>query len=100
MAILRHKFWHYLLAFFPLLLTPVLFYALAEGYINLGGGGKDIIVVVPYFIWALIFLIVAIIFIIKHKTLFKWVIRSSAISIIAMVFLWAIAYLASWLGVA
>jgi len=36
-------------------LTPVLFYALAGGVLNLGGGEKDILFVVPWLLRALVF---------------------------------------------
>ena len=39
----------------PLLLTPVLGYLLAQGYINLGGGEKDILVLLPWMAWSLVF---------------------------------------------
>ena len=41
----------------PLLLTPVLGYLLAQGYINLGGGEKDILVLLPWMAWSLVFAI-------------------------------------------
>ena len=44
-----------LTAFLPLALTPVLFFALAEGWVNLGGGEKDILMLVPWLLWSLIF---------------------------------------------
>ena len=39
----------------PLLLTPVLFYLLAEGHLNLGGGEKDILLLIPWIAWSLIY---------------------------------------------
>jgi len=39
----------------PLALTPVLGYLLAQGYINLGGGEKDILVLLPWMVWSLVF---------------------------------------------
>lgn len=46
-----------LTAAFPLALTPLLFWLLAEGYLNLGGGEKDILLTVPWLLWSLAFLI-------------------------------------------
>lgn len=40
----------------PLVLSPVLFYLLAEDYLSFGGGEKDIILVLPYSLWAVLFL--------------------------------------------
>ena len=39
----------------PLVLTPVLGYLLTQGYINLGGGEKDILMLVPWMVWSLVF---------------------------------------------
>jgi hypothetical protein len=41
----------------PLVLTPVLGYLLAQGYINFGGGEKDILVLLPWMVWSLVFAI-------------------------------------------
>jgi hypothetical protein len=42
-------------ALLPLSLTPILLLALTEGYIEFGGGEKDILFVLPWTIWSLIF---------------------------------------------
>ena len=42
-------------ALLPLLLTPILLIALAEGYVGFGGGEKDLILVMPWAVWSLIF---------------------------------------------
>jgi hypothetical protein len=39
----------------PLALTPVLGYLLAQGYINLGGGEKDILMLLPWMVWSIVF---------------------------------------------
>jgi len=44
-----------MLSLLPIALTPVLFYALAGGVLNLGGGEKDILFVVPWLLRALVF---------------------------------------------
>ena len=40
----------------PLALTPLLVFLLADGYINLGGGEKDVLMALPWLLWALLFL--------------------------------------------
>jgi hypothetical protein len=55
--------------------------------------------VLPYFLWAFIFFVVALVLIIKHWPLRRWLLRSGIISVIAILFLGAFAYLASWLGI-
>ena len=89
-----------MLAAIPLLLTPVVFYALAEGWMNFGGGEKDILLAFPYFLWALLFFTTALVLIIKRWPLKRWIIRSGFISIVSMLVIFFILYLTSWLGVA
>ena len=36
----------------PLALTPLWRYLISEDYLNFGGGCKDIILVIPWFIWS------------------------------------------------
>lgn len=44
-----------LIALLPLLLTPLLVHVLAEGYFDLGGGEKDLVLVLPYFLWSFLY---------------------------------------------
>lgn len=48
-----------LTASLPLALTPLFFWLLAEGYLNLGGGEKDILMTLPWLLWSLAFLVAA-----------------------------------------
>ena len=84
----------------PLLLTPVLFFGLAEGVINLGGGEKDIIWVFPWLLWSIIFAICSYVFILKNHTVLNWVRYSFAISMSVMLALFMLAYVVSFLGIA
>ena len=84
----------------PLLLTPVLFYALAEGVLNLGGGEKDIIWVFPWLSWSIIFAVCSCIFIFKNRTVLDWIRYSFAISISVMLALFILLYITSFLGIA
>ena len=47
-----------LLLLLPALLTPAWGFLIAEGIINFGGGEKDILILLPYLIWWLIYLII------------------------------------------
>ena len=44
-----------LIAFSPLAATPGLVHVLAEGYLDLGGGEKDLVLVVPWLLGSLLF---------------------------------------------
>lgn len=89
-----------IIAIVPLLLTPVLFYVLAEGVFNLGGGEKDIIWVFPWLIWSTIFAVCSCVFILKNRTVLNWVRNSFAISVSVMLALFILAYITSFLGIA
>ncbi len=41
----------------PLLLTPVLVFAIAGGVLNFGGGEKDVFLAIPWLVWSLFFAI-------------------------------------------
>lgn len=92
------RFQYALVAAMPLLLSPALLFALAEGWFDFGGGEKDILLVFPYFIWALVFFLCGVILIVKHWPLGRWMKRSAAVSTVFIVILGAAAYAVSWLG--
>lgn len=91
---------HIGLALVPLALTPALLFSLAEGWVNLGGGEKDILLVVPFFILALVFFTTSVILILKRWTLGRWIVRSCLVSFSVLVLLGLVAYMTSWLGIA
>jgi hypothetical protein len=39
----------------PLAVTPLLVLLIAEGYLNFGGGEKDLILVLPWVLWSLVY---------------------------------------------
>lgn len=44
-------------ALVPLALTPLLLFAIAEGYLNFGGGEKDLFMLLPWMLWSFVFAI-------------------------------------------
>jgi hypothetical protein len=89
-----------LLALAPLLLTPLLIYLLAEGIFDFGGGEKDIILALPWFIWSVVFAMCSFILIYQRWSIARWVTRSILISTSVLVGLWVITYIVSVLGIA
>ena len=87
------------LATAPMLITPGLIYMLAEGWIDFGGGEKDVLLALPYFLWSFIFFVVAWVLIIKSWPFQRWLLRSGFVSVVTMLVLGLIAYLTSWLGI-
>ena len=84
----------------PLLLSPLVLFALAEVWVDLGGGEKDVILVVPYFIGTLTFFVCAVILIARKWPLAQWARLSVVISMALLLTLALVTYLASWLGIA
>ncbi len=52
----------------PLALVPLIFFALAEGWVSLGGGEKDIIVAFPLASWAIIYAITFVVMWMRKKS--------------------------------
>jgi len=96
----RFKASHLLLALVPLAFTPGLVFLLAEGILSFGGGEKDLILALPYIVWALLFFITALVLIIKQWSIARWFQRSLLVSIGLMLSLWIVVWLTGSLGVA
>ena len=91
---------HILLALVPVLVTPALVFAVAEGWLNFGGGEKDLVLAIPYVVWALVFAGVYIVLILKRWSLRRWINRSLVVSIGVICYLAIVAFLTSSLGIA
>ncbi len=96
----RTRLWHAVLAGIPVLLSPALLFALAEGWVGSGGGERNVLLIFPYFIWALAFFFSALVLIVKHWTLGRWLKRAAVVSTALMFLLAIAAYVTSGLGVA
>ena len=94
------RFANIVLAAVPLLIAPVLFFLLAEGWLNVGGGEKDILIAFPYALWALIFFVVSLILIVRGWPLRGWAGRAAFLSVGTVLVLWVIVFFSSWFGVA
>lgn len=55
------------LCFTPILLTPLWGYLIADGYLNFGGGEKDLFLLIPWVVWAFIYLLIFIVAWVKRK---------------------------------
>ena len=88
------------IAALPLLLTPLLIFATAEGWLNFGGGEKDLLLAIPYLIGTVTFFVCAVVLIIRRWPIRLWVTRSAVVSASLLLALAVVAYVSSWLGVA
>ena len=78
------------LGLLPLALTPLWGFLLAEGYVNLGGGCKDIIAVVPWMIWAFAYFIASLVFWWKGASVRRAVIHAAIWATGFMAMMWVI----------
>lgn len=84
-----------LAAFIPLLLTPLLGYAIAEGLIDLGSGEKDLLWVFVYAIWAMIYTLAALILIYRQWPMQRWLWRSAQVAALSLFLLWLLLFVFS-----
>jgi hypothetical protein len=89
-----------LLALLPLLLTPVLFFALAEGYLDLGGGEKDLVMVLPWLLWSLLFAVTATVLIVRRRPVVRWITVSGVVATGLLFAIGLVAWAGSFLGIA
>ncbi|UCG07787.1 MAG: hypothetical protein JSV83_03810 [Desulfobacterales bacterium] len=60
----------------PLSMTPLWGYLIAEGYLNFGGGEKDLFLLIPWIFWSLIYAIVFVFFWLRKATIIKTLVWS------------------------
>ena len=93
--------WRFLLGIVPLGLTPLLALLIAEGYLNFGGGEKDLLLLIPWIIWSLIYMIIYVVQWIKKAKIIKSIYFAAGGATGLMILLWVGLYIfsASQLGI-
>ena len=88
------------LSLLPLGLTPLMMLLIGSGYLNFGGGCKDVLMLVPWIIWSLIYLIISIVGWRKQWSIAKAIAGSviGATGILALLFLVLLVGSSAWLG--
>jgi hypothetical protein len=88
------------LSLLPLGLTPILVHLIGDGYLNFGGGCKDVMLIVPWTVWSLIYLIISIVGWRKHWSIAKGIVCSviGATGLLALLFLVLLVSSSVWLG--
>ena len=74
----------------PLALTPLWGFLISEGYLNLGGGCKDIILLIPWFLWSLLYSVFFIVFWIRGRLFGQLIAYSIAGASGVIVLVWII----------
>lgn len=89
-----------ILALIPLLLTPLLVLALAEGVVDFGGGEKDVLLALPWLVWSMVFALCAFVLIYHGWAIARWAPRSAIVATAVVLGLAVVLYAGSFLGVA
>lgn len=53
----------------PLLLTPLWGYLIADGYLNFGGGEKDVLLLIPWLVWSTFYLVISVVCWVKRVSI-------------------------------
>jgi len=85
-----------LVAVSPLLLTFLFTWLVMEGYLNFGGGEKEIFLAVPPLIWSLLFLLCYLVLWWRGLALGRSVVVSSAIATGLVALAWVVLYGVMW----
>ncbi len=87
-------------AFLPLAILPLLVHLIANGSIDLGGGEKDLVFVLPWLLWSLLFAAVSLFLWWRGWSLPRSVLRSSLIGLAGLALAGALLAAIGQLGVA
>lgn len=84
----------------PLGLTPVLMHLIGYGYLNFGGGCKDVVLLIPWMVWSLIYLIISLVCWRKHWSIAKGIAYSTigATGVLVLLSLVLLVGSSIWLG--
>jgi hypothetical protein len=84
----------------PMGFTPLLALLIGEGYLNFGGGCKDVIMIIPWIAWSLFYLVLSIVAWCKKWSIAKGVVVSvvGATGFLALAFLVLLFLSSAWLG--
>ncbi len=72
----------------PLLMTPVFGFLIAESYLNFGGGEKDLLVLIPWILWSLLFLTSGLALWRSTISFKVWLLKSALYSILVLLVIW------------
>jgi hypothetical protein len=76
-----------------MILTPIWAYLISDGYLDFGGGEKDLFLLIPWIVWSLIYLLIFIVVWIKQKKIKYIVIYSVSGASGILAFAWVILFL-------
>lgn len=88
------------LSLLPLGLTPLMVHLIGHGYLNFGGGCKDVVIIIPWMLWSLIYLIISLVCWRKQWSIAKAMAYSvsGATGMLVLLFLVLLVGSSAWLG--
>ncbi len=89
------------LSLLPIGLTPLLAVLIGDGYLNFGGGCKDVLMVFPWIVWSLFYLIISIVGWWKKWSIARGVAFSllGATGLLVLTFLALLVFSSVWFGI-
>jgi len=89
------------LCLLPAALTPLLLYLISESYLNFGGGEKDIILVIPWLLWSILYAIAFAVCWVKRFAIRRTLGYAAGIATAIVAVIWFVLLFVSvrWLGV-
>jgi hypothetical protein len=87
-------------ALLPLAITPLLLFGIAEGYLNLGGGEKDLLLLLPWTLWSLVFAVAALTLWARGWPHRRAVTRSAIVGLLVIAAAFAVLLVMSGAGIA
>ena len=80
------------LCLFPSALTPIWAYLIAEGYLNFGGGEKDLLLLIPWIIWSLLYFIIFVVSWLKRLPVKRAIAYSAGGATFTLVLVWLVMF--------
>jgi len=86
------------LCILPLALTPLWAFLISDGYLNFGGGEKDLLLLIPWLIWSVIYMIIFVVSWIKKLSIKKGLTHSAGSSTVILVLIWLVMFAWSFIS--
>jgi hypothetical protein len=80
------------ICFLPLAFTPVWGFLIADGYLNFGGGEKDLLLLFPWLIWSLIYLVIFVICWLKRLSIKRGLAYSAGSATVLLGMIWLVMF--------
>ena len=78
--------------FLPLALTPLWGYLIADGYLNFGGGEKDLLLLIPWILWSLLYLVIFVVSWLKRLPMKRGLAYSAGGASVVLVLVWLVLF--------